>query len=152
MCKQHKTTRNEESDADSEVKHRHGNSVASLQYTRVDKLIIYITIHKQKHSFTSYPTAKHQNTANFDLQTYEKDQWTFLWYRKRIDFASCNNLANRGSFAKVSVPVYIYNSLVDGWSFWEITNGQYVCRTLFSLSLSMTTDFCLSMLKFRAHC
>ena len=37
-----------ESDIESEVEHRHGNSVASLQYARVNKLIISITLHKQK--------------------------------------------------------------------------------------------------------
>ena len=35
-----------DSDDVSEGKHGHGNSVASLQ--RVDKLIIYITMYKQK--------------------------------------------------------------------------------------------------------
>ena len=38
----------EKSYAVSEVKHRHGNSVESLQCARVDKLIIYVTMHKQK--------------------------------------------------------------------------------------------------------
>ena len=42
--------KHEESDVVSEVKPRHGNLVASLQYAHINKLIIYITIHKQKAS------------------------------------------------------------------------------------------------------
>ena len=47
----------------------------------------------------------HQNTANIALQTEEKNQWTFLWHRRGVDFSSRNNFTNLGSFAKVSVPV-----------------------------------------------
>ena len=87
----------------SEVEHRHGYSVASHQCARV-KLIIYITMHK-KHPFASYPTAKHQTTANLlDLQTFEKNQWTLL-YNTGVNFSSRNSFANLCSFAKVSVPV-----------------------------------------------
>ena len=38
----------EESDTVFKVKYRHGNSVASLQYTRVNKSIIFITMRKRK--------------------------------------------------------------------------------------------------------
>ena len=38
----------EESDTVFKVEHRHGNSVASLQYTRVNKSIIFITMRKRK--------------------------------------------------------------------------------------------------------
>ena len=36
----------------------------------------------------------------------------FLLLNKGVDFSLRNNFANSGSFAKVSVPVYIYNSLI----------------------------------------
>ena len=51
------------------------------------------------------------NTANLPLQTYEKNQWTFLLFNTGDDFSRRNNFANSGPFAKVSVPVHIYNSL-----------------------------------------
>ena len=71
----------EESDAVPEVKHRHGNSVASLPCAHVNKLNIYITIHKQKNTrFSSYPASKQQNTADLGLQTHEKKTGGhFLW-------------------------------------------------------------------------
>ena len=45
------------------------------------------------------PQQSTQNTANLPLQTYEK--------KPR------NNFKNSGSFAKVSIPVHIYNSLMS---------------------------------------
>ena len=36
----------------------------------------------------------------------------FLLFNTGVDFSLRNNFANSGSCAKVSVPVYIYNSLV----------------------------------------
>ena len=68
-------------------------------------------MHKQKHPFTSYPAAKHQNTANLMLQTYKKNQWTFLWYRMSIDFSSHDNFANFRFFCKHFRSFKIYNSL-----------------------------------------
>ena len=38
----------EESDAVFEVKHRYDNSFVSLQYVRVNKSSMYITMHKRK--------------------------------------------------------------------------------------------------------
>ena len=35
----------------------------------------------------------------------------FLFFNTGVDFSLCNNFVNSGSFAKVSVPVHIYNSL-----------------------------------------
>ena len=52
----------EESDAVSQVKHRHGNSVASLPCAHANKFIIYITIHKLKahiYKLTSIKAPKH---------------------------------------------------------------------------------------------
>ena len=46
------------SDAVAEVKHRHSNPFASLQYARVNKSIIYITMHKQKAPINVLPHSK----------------------------------------------------------------------------------------------
>ena len=72
------------------------NFCCSLNHARDNKPNIYssnLFLLAKKHLFTSYPAAKHQNTANLGLQTY-------------VDFSSCNNFANIGSFAKISVHVY----------------------------------------------
>ena len=53
------------------------------------------------------PQQSTQNTANLSIQTYGKNQRTFLLLNTGVNFA------NSGSFAKVSVPVHIYNSLVN---------------------------------------
>ena len=58
------------------------------------------------------PQQSTQNTANLPLQTYEKTSELFLLFNTGVDFSLCNNFDNPGSFAKVSVPVHIYNSLV----------------------------------------
>ena len=100
------TKKPEESDAISEVEHRHGNSFTSLPFAHVNKLIIYFTMHKQKtliYKLSHSKASKHGKFRSADI--YEKNQWTFLWCRTGIDFNSCNNLANKGFFAKVSVPV-----------------------------------------------
>ena len=56
-----------------------------------------------------------QNTANLPLQSYEKNQWTFFVVQHgrqlNVQLSVRNNFANSGSFAQVSVPVHIYNSL-----------------------------------------
>ena len=91
------------------------NSCRSFDYARDNKSIIcfndlcklteiYISARK-KHLFTSYPAAKHQNAANLGLQTYEKNQWTFLWHHAVVNCIASNNLSNLGSFARVLVPV-----------------------------------------------
>ena len=46
-----------------------------------------------------------ENAANLPLQTCDKNQWTFLLYDTGVGFNSCNNFANLGFFAKVSVPL-----------------------------------------------
>ena len=42
-----------------------------------------------------------QNAANLLLQTYEKNQWTFLLYNTGVDSNSRYNFANLSFFAKV---------------------------------------------------
>ena len=64
----------EESDGISEMKHRHSNSVASLQCVCVNKQIIYIVMQNKNHSFANYYIARHQNIANLGSQANEKIQ------------------------------------------------------------------------------
>ena len=49
------------------------------------------------------PQKSTQNAANLQLQTCEKNQWSFLVVRRERRLNPRNNLANLGSFAKVSV-------------------------------------------------
>ena len=65
----------------------------------------YKSMVEKKLQFTSYPAAKHLNTANLPLQTCEKNQWTFLLYDTGVGFNPQNNFAN--SIAKVSIPVQL---------------------------------------------
>ena len=63
----------------TEVEHRHGSSVASLECTGVTKSIIYIIMRKEKQLFTSYPAAKrpkHSKFAITDMQ--EKPAFFFV--------------------------------------------------------------------------
>ena len=47
------------------------------------------------------PQQSTQNTANFQLQTREKNQWFFfLLYDTGIDYSSRNNFANLGCLQK----------------------------------------------------
>ena len=57
-----------------------------------------INLWEEKCPFTGYPAAKHPKHSKFEL---------FLLFNLGVNFA------NAGSFAKVSVPVHIYNSLVQ---------------------------------------
>ena len=59
-------------------------------------------MHKQKVIIYNLSRSK-QNTANLALQTHEKNQWTFLWYRTGVDLSSHHNIENLGPFAKASV-------------------------------------------------
>ena len=53
----------------------------------------YIYGSEKNHPFTCCPAANHQNAANLALQTFEENQWTFLWHRTGVDFSSRNNFA-----------------------------------------------------------
>ena len=59
-----------------------------------------------------------------------KTSEVFLMFNAGTDFSLRNNFANSGSFAKVSVPVYIYNSLKD---------FDYVCG---SCDTPLSTYYC----------
>ena len=66
---------------------------------------IYIYARK-KHPFTSYPAAKHPETSNLWLQTYDRNQLTFFTDAARAPtLAPARILRTEVFFAKVSVPV-----------------------------------------------
>ena len=71
------------------------------------------------------PQQSTQNTADFPLQTYEKNQCTFLLFSSSVDFSLCNNFANSDSFAKVSVHVHIYNSLMPKLNYAGVVTLHY---------------------------
>ena len=82
------------------------NSCRSLDYAGGNESIIYFTdlckaieiyiYARKKHPFASYSKADIPQKTSF-INT--------------VDFSSRNNFPNLGSFAKVSIPVKIYNSL-----------------------------------------
>ena len=76
----------EENDAVSEVKHRHGNSVARLQCVRVNKLIIYITMHKQKAPIYMLSHSKAPKHSKFRLTNIQEKPVDFFMvpHRGRI--------------------------------------------------------------------
>ena len=73
------------SDAVSEVKHRHGNSVASLQCAPVDKFIVYITMHKQTTPIYKLSCSKASNTFRLsDIQEKPVDLFYGTIYERRL--------------------------------------------------------------------
>ena len=78
----------EESDAVFEVKHRHGNSVASFQCAHVIKLIIYIT------KSTHLQVIPQQNIQNFAISDMQEKLVDFFIVHTVVDFSSRNNFAN----------------------------------------------------------
>ena len=55
----------------------------------------------------------------------------FLFVNTGVDFSLRNNFANAGSFAKVSIPVHIYNSLVESLTLLKLSLLQQVTAHLF---------------------
>ena len=49
----------------------------------------------------------------FHYKHTRKSGELLVLYNAGVDFSFRNNFANSGSFAKVSIPVYIYNSLIN---------------------------------------
>ena len=102
--KQRPTKKPEESDAVAEVKHRHGNSVASLKRAHANKSIIYLIMLNEKAPVYKLSHRKAPKTQQIcPYRHARKTSGPFLSYYTGIDFSSRNNLANLGSFAKVSV-------------------------------------------------
>ena len=87
----------------------------------------------KKHPFASYNTAKHPDASNLRLQTYNKNQWTFLITTTRgVDFSSRNNFPNLGSSAKAFIPVKIYNSsILKGFTFINNTDTEIKIISVF---------------------
>ena len=66
----------------------------------------------KKPPFTGYPAAKHPKHNKYAIiDIREKPVNSFLLFNMGVDFSFRNNFANSGSIAKVSIPVYNYNSL-----------------------------------------
>ena len=71
---------------------------------------------RRKRPFTGYPEAKHPKHNKFAITDIQEKPGNFFCCSTRalmgFDFSLRNNFTNSGSFAKVSVPAHIYNSLV----------------------------------------
>ena len=88
------------------------SSFCSLDYAHSNESIIYFTdickpietyIYARKRTHVQV-IPQHPNAANLRLQTYDKNQWAF--------FITTARASTLGFFAKVSVPVKTYNSLI----------------------------------------
>ena len=110
---QKETKKTEDSDAFSEVEHKHDNLVPHHAYTHGNKSIIYVTsVISENNPSTSYPAAKHLKTASSAFMLPKTFRDILVPANQGFTFAPCNNFAHFGSFAKVSGPVKIYNSLL----------------------------------------
>ena len=89
-----KNEKNPKTTTFSEV--RHDNPVSSFKCAHVNKLIIYVRMHKQKAPIKMF---SQQNNKFRLIETREKPV-DFC-----MDFSFCNNFANLGSFTKVSVSI-----------------------------------------------
>ena len=73
----------------------------------------------------------------------------FLLFNTGVNFSLRNNFANSGSFAKVSVPVHIYNSLIESNQFPELSYQwlvDQILRILFTLHLINQTNLLWNVL------
>ena len=61
------------------MNHRHGNSVASLQFWRMIKLIIYLTMHKQKSPIYNLFRSKAAKPGKFRLTDIQAKPVTFFY-------------------------------------------------------------------------
>ena len=78
------------------------------------KPIEIYTYVKQMRPFTRYLAAKHPKHCKFDITDMRQKPVDFFYCTARAStLSSRNNFANLGFFAKVSVPVKIYNFLVE---------------------------------------
>ena len=66
--------------------------MASLQYARVNKLIIYITMHKQKAPIYKLSRSKAPKQQILAYRHTRKTSELVLWYRMDVDFS--NNFPN----------------------------------------------------------
>ena len=76
--------------------------------------------------------AKHPKTQQIcHYKHTRKTSELFLLFNTRVDFSLCNNFSNSGSFAKVSVPVHIYNFLLLLCRIEELSSCLLIMRTQF---------------------
>ena len=73
----------EESDAVSEVKHRYDNSFVSLQYVRVNKSTMYITMHKRKAPITMLSCSNAPNAQEMWVRNKRKTV-VIIYVTKRV--------------------------------------------------------------------
>ena len=74
-----KLVKNEGSDVESELQHRHGKSVANLPHARVSNQLYILQCINRKHPSACCPAAKHPKHNKFWVaKDKEKNQWTFL--------------------------------------------------------------------------
>ena len=97
-----------------------------LKHTKTQKRVYYILSNdlcklieiqiygRKKHPFTGYPAAKHQKHSKFAIANIREKPLNFFYCLTLAStlVSTIGTFANSGSFAKVSVPVHIYNSLV----------------------------------------
>ena len=89
-------------------------------YAKNESIFYFPTIYKanrnyarKKHPSSGYPAAKHPKHSKFVITDIrEKPVNFFLLFNTGVDFGLRNNFAKSSSFAKVSIPVHNYNSLV----------------------------------------
>ena len=79
-----------------------------LQAFSVNALISWlyiITMHTQKAPIYTLSHSKVPKHNKFSITNMQENPVDFIWHRKGIDYNFCNNFANLGSFARVSVSV-----------------------------------------------
>ena len=82
---------------------------------------------RKKHPFKGYPAVQHSKKQQIcHYRHTKKTRELFLLFNAGVKFSLRNNFANSGFFAKVSVPVHIYNSLADHTGLLELCYLCYV--------------------------
>ena len=116
----------DENDAVAEVKRRHSNSVTSLKCARVNQLIPYIIIRKEKAPIYKFFLSKVPKTQQICHYRHARiTSGLFLLYDKGVGFSSRKNFANLGSFAKAeAVECRICNSLIEATSKFEVVSSS----------------------------
>ena len=79
------------------------------------KLVEIYVYARKKHPSSGYPSAKHPKHSKFAIidRHTRKTNELFLERRPGINSSSRNNFKSSGFFAKVFIPVHIYNSLLQ---------------------------------------
>ena len=95
-----------ESDFFYEVDHRHVKQVASLEYSCVNKSIVYVITHERKARINTLSRSKSPKTQQVEGFTH-MIVISNVFSRHRLGWYVCTreNFAYSNSFAKVSIPV-----------------------------------------------